>query len=99
MLAYGWQAMAGLAVQRAGAKNRLHWIFPRHGPGLGVPLGAAMCLLLLILNVEEIYFKLPYYQRRINDVSDCLAGVGSAIAKDGGDAAAGCTGVGASTDV
>lgn len=36
-------------------------------------LSCLMVSLLISLNIEEIITKLPYYQRRLNYVSDCLA--------------------------
>jgi hypothetical protein len=73
LLAYMWETIA--AGPRRGTKL----------PRIAQPLGTAMCLLLVLLNAQEIFFQLPYYQRRLNYVSDCLAGAASAIQKDGGD--------------
>jgi hypothetical protein len=42
---------------------------------------AALLALLLVLNAQELYRQLPAYQRRLNYVSDALAGAANTVAK------------------
>jgi hypothetical protein len=74
LLAYMWETIGGSPVHIGRAARRI-----------APPLGVVMCLLLVTLNCQELYLKLPYFQRRLSYVSECLTGVTTAIRKDGGD--------------